>query len=103
MTDKTVKLSPDSLNDDQREYIRIVELGQDKEMTMCIVRALAPDMDKFKQIDAAIGLAYLLNDILKGHPKDEFIDRLLEDVAKVTTALYYYKGTYIDRKEKGVK
>jgi len=101
MTDKTVKLSPDSLNDDQKEYIRLVELGQDKETTFEIVRHLAPHLTTYKKLDVAIGLTYLLNDILKDL-ESEYLDRLREDVAKVATSLSYVKGTSIDRKEKGI-
>ena len=102
MTDKTVKLSPDSLNDDQREYIRLVQLGQNKEDIFAVVRKLAPHLEGFRQLDVALGLNYLMNDILEGAPKSEYLDRLREDIAKVGTALYYIKGTSIDRKEKGL-
>lgn len=100
-TEKTI-ISPDSLNDDQKEYLRIVELGQDKERTFAVVKLLAPHLVHNTNIDVAIGLNYLMNDLLKGTPKSEYMDRLLEDIAKVGTSLYYIKGTSIDRKEKGI-
>ena len=99
--DKTVKISPEDLTDDQREYLRLVELGQDKESTLAVVRSLATQVTRFNKLDVALGLNYMMNDILKDL-ESEYLDRVREDVAKVGTALYYIKGTSIDRKEKGI-
>jgi len=97
---EVIRLSPEDLSDDQREYIRIVQLGQDREATMKVVKRLAPHVTTYKKIDVSIALLYMLNDIIESHPKDDFMDRLQEDVAKLTTSFYYYKGTYINRKDK---
>ena len=98
-----VEIKLEDLTDDQKEYIRLVTLGQKDDDAIIAIRDLiAPQLTPFKQVDVALALNYLTYEIFHEYEKSEASDDLMEKTSSIASMLFHVKGTHKDRKEKGL-